>query len=207
MKRNGSSFAIEIALYTRSMHNECLKILTDSFVSNPLHERAFGKEVHTRNWSFFSVGLRSFRGPRYVALMDNKIVGFVHWVHSSKCQFSFLEKMSALPTMINTLGLPATINVSRWLRSWEKCDLQGEHLHLGPIAVAQSMKGLGIGSLLMHHYCAEADLLNLNGYLETDKSENVSFYERFNFAVIYEEPVLGVKNFFMVRKPQRFRVR
>jgi len=40
------------------------------------------------------------------------------------------------------------------------------------------------------------------GYLETDKRENVRFYERFGFEVIAREPVIGVPNWFMRREPR-----
>jgi len=40
-------------------------------------------------------------------------------------------------------------------------------------------------------------------YLETDKSENVRFYERFGFTVVAEVNVLGVRNWFMSRAPRR----
>jgi hypothetical protein len=37
-------------------------------------------------------------------------------------------------------------------------------------------------------------------YLETDRPENVTFYRRFGFEIVQQEPVLGVLNFFMVRR-------
>jgi ribosomal protein S18 acetylase RimI-like enzyme len=39
-----------------------------------------------------------------------------------------------------------------------------------------------------------------DAYLETDKPENVRFYERFGFEVVGEEEVLGVPNWFMLRR-------
>jgi hypothetical protein len=36
-------------------------------------------------------------------------------------------------------------------------------------------------------------------YLETDKSENVPFYQKFGFTVVAEADVLGVPNWFMSR--------
>jgi hypothetical protein len=39
------------------------------------------------------------------------------------------------------------------------------------------------------------------GYLETDKRDNVGFYERFGFEVIGDERVGGVPNRFMRRQP------
>ncbi len=39
-------------------------------------------------------------------------------------------------------------------------------------------------------------------YLETDRPENVSFYERFGFEVTGEQRVIGVANWFMLRRPE-----
>ena len=36
-------------------------------------------------------------------------------------------------------------------------------------------------------------------YLETDKEENVGYYERFDFETVGEVDVLGVRNWFMRR--------
>jgi hypothetical protein len=43
------------------------------------------------------------------------------------------------------------------------------------------------------------DAAKANAYLETDKPENVRFYERFGFEVVREEVVLGVPNSYMLR--------
>jgi hypothetical protein len=40
------------------------------------------------------------------------------------------------------------------------------------------------------------------GYLETDKPENVTLYERFGFKVTGEAKVFGVPNWFMWREPE-----
>jgi hypothetical protein len=40
-------------------------------------------------------------------------------------------------------------------------------------------------------------------YLETDKSENVPFYQKFGFTVVAEADVLGVPNWFISGGPNR----
>ena len=40
-------------------------------------------------------------------------------------------------------------------------------------------------------------------YLETDKPENVRFYQRFGFEVTSEATVLSTANWFMWRRPAR----
>ena len=38
-------------------------------------------------------------------------------------------------------------------------------------------------------------------YLETDRELNLAFYKRFRFAVVAEENILGVRNWYMWREP------
>jgi hypothetical protein len=51
----------------------------------------------------------------------------------------------------------------------------------------------------MEVFRAQMDAVGEAAYLETDKPENVRFYERFGFEVVGEEEVLGVPNWFMIR--------
>lgn len=40
-------------------------------------------------------------------------------------------------------------------------------------------------------------------YLETDKRENVPFYEKHGFKVVHDGPVLGLPNWYMSRQSRR----
>jgi ribosomal protein S18 acetylase RimI-like enzyme len=62
---------------------------------------------------------------------------------------------------------------------------------------------MGIGSKLMRVFSAQMDAAGEDAYLETDKAINVRFYERFGFEVVGEEEVLGVTNYFMIRRAGR----
>jgi ribosomal protein S18 acetylase RimI-like enzyme len=90
----------------------------------------------------------------------------------------------------------------KWLGSWSKHDPDERHWHLGPVAVDTHLQGRGIGSKLMLAFCARMDAAGEVSYLETDKALNVRFYERFGFEVMGEEEVLGVPNWFMIRRPE-----
>jgi hypothetical protein len=48
-------------------------------------------------------------------------------------------------------------------------------------------------------FCALMDDWCTLSYLETDRSENVSFYQKFGFTVVAEAEVLAVPNWFMSR--------
>jgi ribosomal protein S18 acetylase RimI-like enzyme len=91
----------------------------------------------------------------------------------------------------------------KWLGTWSKHDLDERHWHLGPIAVDAPLQGRGIGSNLMRAFCARMDASGEVAYLETDKEINVRFYERFGFEVVGEQEVIGVPNWFMLRRAGR----
>jgi hypothetical protein len=48
-------------------------------------------------------------------------------------------------------------------------------------------------------FCAHMDYWSAPSYLETDKAENVRFYQKFGFTLVAEAEVLGVPNWFMSR--------
>lgn len=67
------------------------------------------------------------------------------------------------------------------------------------------LQGAGVGSKLMRVFAARMDAAGDAAYLETDKPENVRFYEKFGFQVTGEEEVLGVTNWFMLRRAEKRR--
>ena len=60
---------------------------------------------------------------------------------------------------------------------------------------------------MLSTFCERVDQEHALSYLETDKLENVSFYEKFGFGVIEEAHVLGTPNWFMSRAPGAHRVK
>jgi hypothetical protein len=54
---------------------------------------------------------------------------------------------------------------------------------------------------MLAYFCGQMDNCAELSYLETDKSENVGFYEKFGFTVVAEAKVLGAPNWFMFRSP------
>jgi len=97
------------------------------------------------------------------------------------------------------LGPRSAGRTMKWLGTWSKHDPEKRHWHLGPVAVDVHLQGRGIGSMLMRAFCERMDAAGEDAYLETDKPENVRFYERFGFEVVGEEEVIGVANWFMMR--------
>jgi ribosomal protein S18 acetylase RimI-like enzyme len=104
-----------------------------------------------------------------------------------------------LSRMIQEFGPQRSLRISGWLATWSKHDPKDLHCHLGPIGIDPGAQGRGVGQRLMGLYCEDLDRTTTCGYLETDRPENVAFYQRFGFEVTREMPVLGTPNFLMRR--------
>ena len=85
--------------------------------------------------------------------------------------------------------------------TWSKRDPKEPHWHLDPIAVLPDVQGQGIGSQMMEYCCNHIDKLRMAAYHETDRQENVKFYERFGYKVIKVETIMGFPNWYMWRSP------
>jgi ribosomal protein S18 acetylase RimI-like enzyme len=175
---------------------------------NPAHIRAFGiQDVERRSQAlarFFGPVLRGLyqRGLILGALRDGTLVGVCGMARPGFCQPSVLEKLRVLPSVVFGNPIGTALRVLRWVGEWARRDPAERHWHLGPVAVDSHLHGQGIGSAMMVGFCARMDDCRTLSYLETDKSENVRFYEKFGFTVVAEAKVLGVPNWFMSRPPR-----
>src|SRR5215210_6108081 len=197
---------MEVGAFDASEIEEVLDVLARGMRDNPLHVAAFGEDPERR---------RSFRGLMAAAFSikdishtlvarreDGVIVGVCGMMPPGNCLPDFRQRLRLMPTVLS-IGPRAVGRMMRWLGVWEKHDPEERHWHLGPLAVDAHLQGLGVGSRMMQVFCAQMDAAREDTYLETDKRENVRFYERFGFEVVGEQEVLGVTNYFMLRRAER----
>lgn len=178
-------------------------ILADAFVTSPLHIAAFGAERMDQNRLFFRIGLRHmFNGHAHVASVNGAIRGYVHFNESPYCLPAPEEIPNTMATLLKPLGA-ANPKVIAWFARWCRLDPDEPHVHLGPLGVAPESQGQGVGTALMNRYLEYLQQEKLPGYLETDKAENVKFYEKFGFAVQREEELIGTPIWYMWRQRDR----
>jgi len=175
---------------------------------NPLHLRVFGDDPPAREAAltrlFDALLRRHLTTDAAVVLgafVDGTLVGVCAMVRPGRCQPRFADKLRLLPSLLGSGGMALTLRVIDWTSQWSKRDPDTGHWHLGPVGVDRALQGQGIGSRLLTEFCARMDALPSASYLETDKPENVVFYEKFGFQVIGDAAVMGVPNWFMVRTP------
>lgn len=190
---------VVIEKYSAARLDSIVSVLAEAFVGNPLHVSAFGPQRLDQNRLFFRIGLRHmFNGNAFVALVDGKVSGYVHFNASPHCLPAPQEIPMAAATLLKPLG-EAIPRVVKWFTKWCHLDPDEPHVHLGPIGVAPEAQKRGVGTILMNRYIEHLEQQHSHGYLETDRTENVEFYKKFGFVVQREEQLIGTSTWHMWR--------
>ena len=197
---------LEIGTPDPSEMGAIVGVISRGMRDNPTHVAALGedpglreKRVHRIFDNVLPVMGHSLLVARHP---DGTILGVLGMAAPGRCQAGGKQRMRLMLGLL-PLGPRALSRSLRWVGAWEKSDPGERHWHLGPVAVDAHLHGMGIGSKLMRVFCAQMDAAGEEAYLETDKPQNVRFYERFGFEVVGEEEVLGVPNWFMLRQPKK----
>ena len=182
------------------------QLLARGMRDNPLHIQAFGPQAEHRGRAlarFFEPVLhRAFnRGSVYGLVDDDVLVGVYVETPPGSCKLGIVEKLKIFPSIYFGNPLTASVRVLNWTGEWSRRDPAEPHWHFGPVAVDASLQGRGIGSTMLSDFCSRMDSRKAVSYLETDKSVNVRFYEKFGFKVLAQAEVLGLPNWFMSREP------
>jgi len=196
---------MEIRELSRSELPEAAAVLGRGMRDNPLHVAAFGVDPEHRRKMLTQIFIQLLqqyqpKGAVLGALSNSRLVGVCAMVGPGRCQPSLSERLSLVPAVVSGNSLSSTLMALRWTAAWSRRDHRESHCHLGPVGVDRELQGKGVGTTLLREFCTRMDHRAQLSYLETDKSENVSFYQRFGFTVIADALVIGVRNWFMLRK-------
>lgn len=176
-----------------------VSVLASAFVTNPLHVSAFGPERYDQNRLFFHIGVQHmFVGHALVAVLDGEVKGFVHFTASPQCLPPPEQMPAVAESLFKPLGVAVPLLVD-WFTTWCRLDPEDPHVHLGPIGIAPSAQGQGVGTALMNCYLRHLERQRAAGYLETDRPENVEFYKKFGFVVQCEEQLIDTPTWYMWR--------
>ena len=196
---------LEIGAADPSEMGAVVGVISRGMRDNPTHIAALGEDPGRREERvrrIFSKVLPVMGHSLTLARHpDGTILGVLGTAAPGRCQANAKQRMQ-LTLGLLPLGPRALSRSLRWVGAWEKHDPEERHWHLGPVAVDAHLQGMGIGSKLLRVFCAQMDAAGEDAYLETDKPENVRFYERFGFEVVSEQEVIGVPNWYMARQPE-----
>jgi GNAT superfamily N-acetyltransferase len=198
---------LEIGAIGEAEIEEVLDVVSRGMRDNPQHVAAFGEDPETRRRRFRALMAAAFSASDFSHALvarreDGVIVGVCGMLPPGDCRPDLRQGLRLLPALLS-IGPRAAGRLVRWMGAWQRHDPKERHWHLGPLAVDAHLQGEGVGSRMMRVFCARMDAAGEDAYLETDKPINVRFYERFGFEVVGEEDVLGVPNWFMLRRADK----
>ena len=197
--------AVEVVVLDGDTCDAAVGVLARGMRDNPVHQAVFGpdptRRVRRLEHMFQPVlGLWHHPHPVICAWLDGVLVGVSGMLPPGTCRPG--------PTLTVRLAAPVlaagpgdALRGLRWFAAWGRRNPRQPHWHLGPVAVDAHLQGRGIGSQMLAAFAARVDERGEPAYLETDKPENVRFYQRFGFQVCGEATVLGTRNWFMWRQP------
>ncbi|HVX42727.1 MAG TPA: GNAT family N-acetyltransferase [Mycobacteriales bacterium] len=184
-----------------------VSLFAQAMRDNPVNVAAYGPDPERRIHlleQLFATLFAVFPTRQVIGAYDGStLLGAATVAAPGTCQPSPLQKVRFVPGLVS-MGPHTARQVGAWLAAWAAHDPERAHAHLGPVAVATDRQGHGIGGRLLTEHCRQLDRAGLTGYLETDKRENVGFYERHGYTVTAEAAVIGTTNWFMTReRPSR----
>ncbi|MDQ2827934.1 MAG: GNAT family N-acetyltransferase [Chloroflexota bacterium] len=171
---------------------------------NPINRAIFGDDPRRRltgTEAAFRALLPVLRRPPLGAYQGGTLVGIIGVAPPGTCVPSLPRQLRMLPPLLRH-GLGNLARESLVLNAWARHDPRERHWHLDPVAVEPGRQGLGIGTRMMARFCLWMDSVEDSAYLETDKPENVAFYQKFGFVVVGEVTVLGTATWLMQRPPR-----
>ena len=199
---NRSLQGLVIGVSDPSEMDAVVGVISRGMRDNPTHVAALGEDPGRREKRVRRIFSRVLPVMGHSLLLarhpDGTVLGVLGMAAPGRCQANTQQRMQ-LTFGLLPLGPRALSRSLRWVGTWEKRDPKERHWHLGPVGVDAHLQGMGIGSKLMRVFCAQMDAAGEDAYLETDKPQNVRFYERFGFEVVGEEEVIGVPNWYMAR--------
>ncbi len=200
-----SADGLEVVDLAREDLPEAVGVLARGMRDNPMHVAAFGNDPNKRRRileRLFGALFRVMVAQQPICVRrEGRIVAATGVAPAGSCQPTPRQGLALAPAML-AAGPRAAGRASRWIRAWGARDPGEPHVHLGPLAVDAHLQGQGIGSRLLAEHCRRLDAAGEVGYLETDKPENVVFYERQGFETVDRADVIGVASWFMRRSPR-----
>ncbi len=194
---------VEIQPIQQEELSEALYVLGKAFATQPsslaIYKGRSRSDIARRMEIIFGAMIKRMPGQMFVARKDGLIVGAMRMVEWPGCQMKLLQGLRVLPALIRVIGLGEMRRGLKMRGAWAKRDPKEPHWHLDLLGVMPELQGQGIGSQLMEYYCNHIDGLGMAAYHETDRPENVKFYEKFGFRVIGEELIMDFPNWYMWR--------
>lgn len=137
-----------------------------------------------------------------------KVEGAALWLPPGETKISTMRMLAngmlTAPFKVGMGGFNRFIKATNIFEHLHDRDMPEQHWYLMVLGVDPPRQGQGVGGELMAPILARADAGGLPCYLETQKTKNVSFYQKHGFEVVVEDdtPDGGLHYWTMKRMPR-----
>lgn len=184
---------------------QAVDVLARAFRDNPLNTAVLTSRSPGARQRCNAHGMRAFLpvareyGFALTARLDACVAGVLVAAPPSAYPLPLPRPFARLRSVLGQ-GLRAA---RRWGHVFET--LQGyhprdPHWYLATLGVAPDRQGQGIGTALLRRWLARVDADGSASYLETDRAENIPFYERAGFEIVTDAEVLQTSVWLMRRR-------
>ncbi len=149
--------------------------------------------------SLMDLLLPLMKRPPLCARHNGVLAGIVGAAPPGTCVPAPIESLALLPRLF-LAGPGDFLRMNRYFNQMFRHDPRSPHWHIGPVAVEPAVQGLDVGRRLMAALGERLDEAGEMAHLETDKPENVRFYERAGFETTQVVDIMGVRNWLMQRQ-------
>ncbi|WP_017596367.1 GNAT family N-acetyltransferase [Nocardiopsis potens] len=167
------------------------RVLSRAFFEDPLTEWLFPDPVSrmaksARWWAAYSGYVFIPRGRVRVAVEDGPrpvVRGAAAWKEPEEPSMGPRALLRTLPNTVSLFGLRRLPELSALLREiGGLAPASGPYWHLEVLGVDPVVQGKGVGAALLDAGLSRADDDRVPVHLETNREENLAYYERYGFA-------------------------
>ncbi|MEX2245498.1 MAG: GNAT family N-acetyltransferase [Dehalococcoidia bacterium] len=201
--------AIEPTLLRKDQLRESGEVLARAFHTNPLMEYILPDEERRRRALPWFMAAGSKYGLRFgeVHTTPGAIAGSAIWLPPGNSIASPLRMaqvgLLAAPFKMGLGGFRRFMGATNHLEHLHKRDVPQPHWYLMILGVDPLRQRQGIGSALLQPVLAKADAAHLPCYLETDKEDDVIFYQRNGFEVVVADTIPNGPRYWTMLRPAK----
>jgi GNAT superfamily N-acetyltransferase len=200
----------EPVLLKRDQRDQAGTVLARAFHTNPGFVWLLPDEASRPKklaW-FMRTGVNAGLADGEVHATAGTVEGAAVWLPPGKTTLGPLQLLRAGfiagPLVWRPAAFMKFINVLNRMEHLHKEAMPGDHWYLMIIGVDPPRQGQGVGSALIAPGLQKADASRLPCYLETDKPEDVVFYQKHGFEVVVKEkPAKDAPDFWTMKRTAR----
>lgn len=189
----GSQLHLDTRPPTRHVTNEAAAVAARAFYTDPFFEHLGPPALlRYRGLSlFFRANLRHL-GPkgRLTTVRDSRdrVVGVSAWITTDGYPLPLRHELGSTPGTVRALYRRprALVDGMAYLNAMAKNHPKEPHWYLFLLVADPEMQRSGIGRALLETALEEVDAEGVAAYLETQKFDNLAYYQRFGFELVGE---------------------